>query len=119
MTHARHGPCTASCCSRSLRNVRDDVGHVRGKTASTRGPAGEELTVTDRGRPIARLGRVAADDLAQRFALPGSDAVHLAAAARVRNPRGPPMTVMAAGGGELCAAAEGIGLAAARTHGEG
>jgi uncharacterized protein len=93
----------------------------------------------------ARLGRVAADDLAvaieelgslydqldllevddllvrragelaQRHALRGYDAIHLAAAERVQNGT----TVMVAGDGDLCAAAEVIGMAVARTHREG
>jgi uncharacterized protein len=56
-----------------------------------------------------------AGELAQRHALRGYDAVHLAAAERVQNRT----TVVVAGDGELCAAAEGIGMAVARTHGEG
>jgi uncharacterized protein len=56
-----------------------------------------------------------AGELAQRHALRGYDAVHLAAAERVQNGT----TVMVAGDGSLCAAAEGIGMAVARTHGEG
>ncbi len=56
-----------------------------------------------------------AGELAQRHALRGYDAVHLAAAERVRNGT----TVMVAGDGDLCAAAERMGLAVARTHGVG
>jgi predicted nucleic acid-binding protein len=56
-----------------------------------------------------------AGELAQRHALRGYDAVHLAAAERVQNGT----TVMVAGDGDLCAAAEEIGMAVARTHGAG
>lgn len=154
-----------SNASAGVRDLRDHLSRYLERVR-----AGEEVTVTDRGRPTARLvpvggtntfdrliaearaalaqaarlGRVAEDDLAvaieelgslydqldllevddllvrragelaQRFALRGYDGVHLAAAERVQNGT----TVMVAGDGDLCAAAEGIGLAVARTHGK-
>lgn len=56
-----------------------------------------------------------AGELAQLHALRGDDAVHLAAAERVQNAT----TVMVTGDGDLLAAAEVLGMAVARTHGQG
>lgn len=55
-----------------------------------------------------------AGELAQRHALRGYDAVHLAAAERVEDGT----AVMVAGDSDLCAAAEGIGMAVARVQDE-
>ncbi len=56
-----------------------------------------------------------AGEFAQLHALRGYDAVHLAAAERVQHGT----MVLVAGDRNLCAAAEGIGMAVARTHDEG
>jgi uncharacterized protein len=56
-----------------------------------------------------------AGELAQRHALRGYDAVHLAAAERVQHDT----TVVVAGDGDLCAAAEALGIAVVLTHSEG
>jgi uncharacterized protein len=50
--------------------------------------------------------------LAQHHALRGYDAIHLAAAERVRGDT----TIMVAGDGDLCAAAGALGLAVVDTH---
>jgi uncharacterized protein len=84
--------------------------------------ATDDLTVAieELGGLYDQLDRLEVDDLlvrragelAQRHALRGYDAVHLAAAERVRDDA----TVMVAGDHRLCEAAEAIGLAVARTH---
>jgi uncharacterized protein len=56
-----------------------------------------------------------AGELAQNHALRGYDAVHLAAAERVRDDA----TVMVAGDRDLCAAAEALGMAVADTSSDG
>jgi uncharacterized protein len=53
-----------------------------------------------------------AGELAQHHALRGYDAIHLAAAERVRGDT----TIMVAGDGDLCAAAGALGLAVVDTH---
>jgi uncharacterized protein len=56
-----------------------------------------------------------AGELAQHHALRGYDAVHLAAAERIRDD----VTVMVAGDRDLCTAAETLGMAVADTSAEG
>jgi uncharacterized protein len=56
-----------------------------------------------------------AGELAQHLALRGYDAIHLAAAERVRHDT----SVLVAGDHELCAAAEALGIAVASTSLEG
>ena len=56
-----------------------------------------------------------AGELAQDHALRGYDAVHLAAAERIRDD----VTVMVAGDHDLCTAAETLGMAVANTFAEG
>jgi uncharacterized protein len=55
-----------------------------------------------------------AGELAQHHALRGYDAIHLAAAERVRGDT----TIVVTGDGDLCAAAGALGLAVTDTHGD-
>ena len=68
--------------------------------------AGEEVIVTDRGRPVARLSPIDASDdrLAEHEALRGYDAVHLGAALLVG------ATVFSSADTHLCGAAARRGL---------
>jgi uncharacterized protein len=81
------------------------------------------IAIEELGRLYGQLDLLEVDDLlvrragelAQRHALRGYDAVHLAAAERVQHDT----TVVVTGDGDLCAAAEALGIAVVRTHGEG